>query len=200
MAVAAIVVEDGTGLTGASPQPNSFATTAQLVQAAENQGLTEIAEADDEQHRIALLKAVRYLEDAYRLRWKGARIEAFQPLSWPRKGVDVPDFFDPFLRQVNVPPGFEDVLFIAPNIVPSEVVVAQIDLALATFDGDTASGVLQGNLGRVTKREKLDTLEVEYFSADDGSTRQTEFYWSTYHYIEPFLLPGKLNQGRLIRS
>lgn len=195
-----IVVEDGTQLDEASPLPNSYVSTDELTTYAAARGLTDISESDEEQKCIALIKAADYLGQKYRLWWKGSRIKAFQPLDWPRRGVDVPDFFDPFFKQTNVPINFQDTLFVPENEVPQEVKDGQMQLAIATYSGNTASGVLQAALGRVTKREKLGQLEVEYFNAEDGSTRQTTKYWDAEQRIQPFLLPNQPFGGTVIRS
>jgi len=195
-----IVVEDGTRLDNFSPLPNSYVSLAEFTSYTTDRGLTDIAGSLDAQKCIALIKAADYLQQKYRHRWKGSRIKGFQPLDWPRRGVDVPDFFDPFFKQTNVPINFQDTLFVAENVVPDEVKKGQIQLAIATYSGALASGTLQPSLGRLTKREKLGVLEVEYFNADDGSTRQTTKYWDAEQQISPYLLPSEPFSGRVVRT
>lgn len=196
-----IIVEDGTKMDTVSPQPNSYVSAAELVAYATLRGQVAVAEADTEELEFALIKGVDYLGQKYRHRWKGSRVRAFQPLDWPRRGVDVPDFFDPFFKQANVPISFQDTLFVPENEVPQEIKDGQMQLAMATIDANGASsGTLQSALGRATKREKLGTLEVEYFNAEDGSTRQTTVYWDAEQRISPFLLPSAPFAGRMVRS
>lgn len=195
-----IIVEDGTKMDTVSPLPNSYVDAAALVSYATLRGITAVAEADTDQLEIALIKAVDYLGQKYRHRLKGSRIRGYQPLDWPRRGVDVPDFFDPFFKQANVPISFQDTLFVAENEVPQEVKDAQMQLAIATFSGSTASGTLQPSIGRATKREKLGELEVEYFNSEDGSTRLTTQYWDAEQRLQPFLLPSQPFSGRMVRS
>jgi hypothetical protein len=193
----AIVVEDGTGLANS----NSYASVDDFTTFTTDRGETTIAEADEDQKEIALIKAADYMEQKYRLLWKGSRAQSDQRMSWPRRGVDVPDFFDPFFRDLsNIPLSFQDTLFIPENEVPYEVQVAQLLIAKETFSADQSSGVLQGALGRVTKREKLGVLEVEYFNAEDGSARQTTVYWDAQKTIEPFLALVRLHSGQLVRN
>lgn len=196
----ALVIEDGTQMDLVSPRPNSYVTAAQISAYAESIGLTDIADADTEELEIAARKAVAYMQQKWRMIWKGSRIRALQPLDWPRRGVDLPDFFDPFFKQTNVPISFQDTYWLAQNTVPEEVKNAQIILAIATFSGSTSSGVLQASLGRATKREKLGELEVEYFDANTGSTRLTTVYWDAENTIKPFLLPSHPFTGRMVRS
>ena len=177
-----LTVEDGTNVAGA----NSYTTRAEFTTFMADRGETVIAEADNDQKDFALIKATDYME---------------QVLSWPRRGVDVPDFFDPFFRDLgNVPLSFQDTLFIPENEVPYEVKVAQMLIAKETFAGAESTGVLQPALGRVTKREKLGVLEVEYFNSADGSTRQTTRYWDAQKTIEPFLALVRLHTGQLLRN
>ena len=78
-------------------------------------GETTIAEADEDQREFALIKAADYLEQKYRLLWKGSRAQSTQRMSWPRRGVDVPDFFDPFYRDLsNIPLSFQDTWLSTP--------------------------------------------------------------------------------------
>lgn len=194
-----IVVEDGTQGTG-SPTPNSYVAVADFTAFATLRGLTDIAESDDDQKESALIKAADYMQQKYRLWWKGSRIEAFQPLDWPRRGVDVPDFFDPFYRQTNVPISFADTLFVPENVVPTEVQQGQMLIAIATYSGALSTGVLQPTLGRTTKREKLGDLEVEYMDALDGHTRVEQKYWDAQKTIEPYLRPNAPYNGALVRN
>jgi len=197
----AIIVEDGTKMDTVSPLPNSYVTTDQLINYTTLRGNTEVAEADVDQLEVSLIKGMDYLTQKYRLRWAGSRVRGFQPLDWPRRGVPIVDFFDPFFKQTNVPINFQDTLFVPENTVPIEAQDGQMHLAIATFDGSgLASGTLQAALGRQTKREKLGSLEVEYFNAEDGSTRQTTKYWDAEQRIQIFLIPSQPWSGTMIRA
>ncbi len=196
----ALIIEDGTIMS--SPRANSYVTVPQF-QAFFLARADALQDADDEQTEAALIKATDYMAQRWRLNWKGSRVEAFQPLDWPRSGVDVPDFFDPFFRNVNVPVSFQDTVFIGTNVIPDEVSDAQIFLAAATMDSDLLSSVvLQGLLDRVTKKEKVGSLEVEYFSAQEASDggRQTKFYFDAHQRIQPFLLAASPHTGSVLRS
>lgn len=193
-----MIVEDGTGVAGA----NSFATVEEFVNFHTERGNTTLAEADEDQIEAALVKAADYMEQKFRLLYHGARSYETQRLSWPRRGVAVPDFFDPFYRDLgNVPLSFQDTLFIPENEVPYEAKVANFLIAAETFDANGLStGVIQPPLGRVTKREKLGIMEVEYFGSDDGQSRQKTTYWNAEQTLAPFLNLGNLYSGRLIRN
>lgn len=181
----AFTVETGNG----SSTANSFATVAEFVTYHTDRGNTAVAEADTDQIQAALIKAADYMEQAFRMLWRGSRAQENQRLSWPRRGVPIPDFFDPFYRDLSdVPLSFQDTKWIPENEIPGEVKEAQFLIAAETFDANGAStGVIQPALGRETKREKLGVLEVEYFDVGQGGGRQTTKYWNAEGTIDPFL-------------
>jgi len=194
-----IIVEDGTVVANA----NSYVTALDADAFFNNLGETLWTEtASDEAKEAALVKASNYLRQKYRLFWKGSRVDAFQALDWPRRGVDVPDFFDPFFRQVNVPLQFQDTVFIGENVIPEEVKQAQFLLAFATLDAAGASTTqLQASFGRKTKREKVGSLEVEYMTAEEGGdTSQLNKFWDAEQLIEPFLRPAQPQTGTIVRA
>lgn len=195
-----LIVEDGSVVDNA----NSYVTVAQADTFLENQGdATWTGVATDEGKESALIQATSYLQQKYRLLWKGSRVEAFQSLDWPRSGVDVPDFFDPFFRQINVPLQFQDTVFIPSNMIPVEVQQSQMLLASSVINPTTgeATTALQSGYGRKTKREKVGDLEVEYMTAEDGGdTRQTNTYWDAAKIIEPYLRPSAAHTGSVVRS
>lgn len=196
-----ITVEDGT--VQVSPPANSYVTVAefQAFHVARNEEV--LADADTEQIEAALIKATDYMQQRLRMLWKGSRVDAFQPLEWPRRGVDVPDFFDPFFRNVNVPVSFQDTQFIPENVIPVEVKNSQIFFASATFDSVGVSNVvLQASLGRTTRSEQVGSLKVEYFGAEgaaDGG-RITTFYYDGMHVVDPYILAAAPHTGRVVRS
>jgi len=193
-----LIVEDGTVVANS----NTYVTVAEFISYAENQGNTAAAEADEEQIEPALIKAAQYMEQKWRLMWAGSRVDAVQSMDWPRRGVPVPDFFDPFYNNVNVPIAFQDTYFIPENEVPAEAKEAQNLLALATFSGGSLSSTpLQPNYGRKTKREKAGSLEVEYMTAEEGgNTSMTNTYWDAAKTVEPFLNQSNPHTGQVVRS
>lgn len=194
-----LVVEDGTVVAGA----NTYVTTAQADTFFENRGFTLWTDtASDESKEAALIKGAQYMQQKMRLLWKGSRVDAFQRLDWPRRGVDIPDFFDPFFRQINVPLQFQDTVFIPENVVPVEVQEAQMLLSAETLNAAGVSATqLQPSYGRKTKREKVGDLEVEYMTSEEGSgSTQTETYWDALKIVEPYLLPSLPHTGSVVRS
>lgn len=193
----AIVIEDGTVLDG-SPRPNSFVTVDEYKAFYTIRLDTVASEGDDEAICAALVYAWDYLNQEFRLRFRGSLAKAFQAGTWPRRGVPVPDFFDPFFRNTNVPFEFRHTVFIPENTVPVEVKEAQMLLARDSQTTASSADNLQPALGRVTKREKLGDLEVEYMAGDQGGKRQTTLFWEATKRLQPLLRPT--NVGTVVRS
>lgn len=140
----ALTVETGSG----SASSESYASVADVDVYQSNRGVTLWATLSTAEKEQALRRATTYMEQVYRLRWKGLRTSIPQALSWPRylaERVDVGYY---------APAGYYET-----NVVPSEVVAACCELAFKAAFGD-----LSPDIGRVTKREKVDVIEVEYES------------------------------------
>ncbi len=195
----ALVVEDGTQVAGA----NSYCTRAAADAYFSARGDTVWLTADYWERETALVKATDYLEQKYRLRWRGSRVGGSQPLNWPRRGVPIEDFFDPFFREVNVPANFVNTQFVAENTVPIEVQRAQMILARATLD---ASGIsnqdLQADLDRPIQSVKVGPVAVEYAGSEDLSEagRLSKIYWDAEQLIKVYLKPTGSMVGQLVRA
>ncbi len=194
----ALTVEDGSGVSGA----NSYisVTDADTYFSTRHDSGWAAAATNDKER--VLILAADYMRQAWRLKWRGSLVSATQALSWPRSGVPVPDFFDPFDKQTNIPLDFSDTYWIGSDTIPQEVIDAQCLLARAQIDDTGAiSAVLQGSLGRLTKREKAGPLEVEYMTpSDGGNARQTTYYWDAEHTVQPYFNPSSGLVGQLSRG
>jgi len=198
----ALVVEDGTIVAGA----NSLVTLAEADAffTARIDPVWTAASPDllESNKTRALILAADYLTQKYRLRFNGSLVDALQAQTWPRRGVAVPDFFDPFYNQPNVPLNMQNTYFIAENAIPVEVKEAQMLLARAQMDAAGAVTLtLQTAIGRVTSKEKAGSLEVQYMTpSEGGSAKQTTEYWDAMQRIAPFLNPAYGISGRLSRN
>ena len=133
----ALIIEDGTGVSGADAYASVTACSAWAVDYF-GHSLTG-STADKE---AAIRRAVAYMDG---LKWKGKRTYGrSQSLAWPREGVTDCEGLD-----------------IADDEIPDEVIFAQHVLARAEFQ---SPGVLSpsGALAQVVKREKVDVIEQEY--------------------------------------
>ena len=121
----------------------------------------------------ALITATQWLET---LSYLGERNSTTQRLSWPREATSSK--------------GIEN----DGTSIPFEILSAQAELALALGTTPTA---LTGDIGTTTttgapKRQKLDTLEVEYFApyAPDTGALLQRFRW-----LRPILGPWLINSS-----
>lgn len=141
-----LVVETGAGLSTAE----SYVSVADADAYHALRGNTTWADLDDlEQKEPALRRATDYMLQIYRSRWKGVRMQATQALDWPRSGV----YVEPFMHGAVG----EYPYLIADDVVPTDVARACAKLALKAVTIDLAP-----DLDRMTLREKVGPLEVEY--------------------------------------
>lgn len=156
----ALTVEDGTGKADAQ----SYISVADADTHFSARGITlwdTMLTAEKEQ---ALTRATDYLVQVYRTRWLGDRVSATQALDWPREGVEVD--------------GFE---------VASDVVPAEVERACAEMAFKAASGELAADIERLTKRERVGPIEVEY--------SDNVLPYKVYRAIDNLLAPFLVNQG-----
>lgn len=162
-----LIVEDGTGKADAE----SFVTVAEADARLAALGMTtwdeNMSEPEKEQ---ALRRATQYMEQRWRLRWKGALYTGVQALSWPRSDVVAEGYLYPF------------------DAIPTAVKNANIDLAFAAAKGE----LIETNPKPLVIRQKLGPLEREY---DRGSLQRPRFAAVTLM-LAPFL---RIAQGTVIR-
>jgi len=101
-----------------------------------------------------LIKATDYMEQVYRDKWKGIRVTDSQSLSWPRAYVERED--GDYESPTSSYRAY-GTYYYPSNVVPTEVKNACADLAYKANSAD-----LSPDIDRVTKREKLGPMEVEY--------------------------------------
>lgn len=161
----ALIVEDGTGKVDAE----SFATIAEADTRLAGLGLTNWGLLTEPEKEQALRRAAQFMEQRWRLRWKGVRYSGSQALSWPRANVIAEGYLYPF------------------DAVPTAVRHANIDLALCAAAGD-----LNPDPKPIVIRQKLGPLERQY----DINSLKAPRFTAVSMLVAPFL---KMAQGRVIR-
>lgn len=143
-----IIVEDGT----AKADSESFISVADadVYFAARNLTLWADVEVSEAEKEGALRRATDYMQQVYRMRWAGYRKTDAQALDWPRELVPRPDGPGQWM-------GTLLVSYYPSDAIPREVKYACAELAFRALFGELAPDV-----DRVTKREKVDVIEVEY--------------------------------------
>lgn len=134
-----------------------------------NQDWATLTTASKEQ---SLRRATAFMEQAYRSRWAGCRVNATQALSWPRWNVIVDEFP------------------IDSVSVPAAVVASCADLALKA-----STDTLNPDLERAVVREKIGPLETEY---DRYAPQSTQFR-AIDMALAPYL-KGSSSMAMLVRS
>lgn len=135
-----LIVEDGTGMATAE----SYISVADADIYHSNLGNASWATLTTTVKEQLLRKATNYMVQVYRLLWAGIRKNDTQSLDFPR--YLVPKYDNGAMYS-----------YYDENSVPKEVKDACCEFALKA---NTAS--LAPDLDRLTKREKIGTLEVEY--------------------------------------
>lgn len=161
-----LIVEDGTGLSTAE----SYASVAEADTYHSNIGNTSWASLTTTVKEQLLRKASNYMVQTYRMRWAGVRKNDTQALDWPRYLVPRTD-----TEAVNA--------YYDSDSVPGEVKVACAELALKAN-----SFTLAPDTDRLTKREKVGQLEVEYDTVNGKA-------YKMYRAIDNLLMP-MLNVGK----
>jgi hypothetical protein len=158
-----LIVEDG---SAASASANTYISDDYFTGFCSDLGLTisTYATADRE---TAILRAMDWIESQS---FKGSKEDKENPLLWPRSGADDGEFS------------------IDEDEIPKALKKA---LARAAYEELLEAGCLAPTLSDNIKREKIDIIETEYFSANASS----KDYAAIQNYLRPILLGGKSGKG-----
>jgi hypothetical protein len=155
----ALIVEDGTGLANAESYISVVDASAYHTARGNSAWAALASDALREQ---ALRKATDYIEQVYRLSWKGRRVTDTQALSWPRYEVCREDGYS----------------YYASDAVPTEVKNACAELALKA-----SADTLAPDLEQAVVREKIGPIETEY----DKNSPQFTQYRAVNNLLAPLL-------------
>jgi hypothetical protein len=143
----ALVVEDGSGVTGATSYISL--TNARAFAAARGKTLSAV----DATAEMALIKAMDVIE-SYRARFQGTKVDKDQALQWPRYGVVVDGF-----------PVDDDE-------IPACLPLAQAALAIES----QTTELFANSDGRQVVMERVEgAVTVQYSEANGGSSPQPSF-------------------------
>jgi len=159
-----LVLEDGTGITGA----NSYSTVDEFQTYITERGLSVAASSDHDYMENLLIKAADYLQK-FRAKYKGDKSSSTQGLAWPRTNVYIDGF--------------------AISGIPTELKYAQLQLAYDADSTDLQPTIAAQDKGNITK-EKLGPLEKTYDNS--GSRRSTPAFSKAQTLITPLLNNGGL--------
>lgn len=156
----ALIVEDGSGVDGAE----SYVSFEKARAFAAMHGLS--FPTDETEGERALRQAVEFLE-TYRDRYRGQKTSASNALQWPRRNATLDGFA------------------IASNVIPKEIVQAQIHLASEAANGP----LMVTGEGRETIEERVEgAVTVRY--AATGNANPQPVHTRALALIRPLLRNG----------
>jgi hypothetical protein len=139
-----LITENGSGLADAE----SLASVAQADAYHAVRANSLWATLTTEEKEAALRRATDYMEQMYRLKWKGTRASLTQALDWPRLNVELEDI------------GFGRFAAYVPyNTVPKEVIQACCEMAFRA-----AGGELAPDLQRTVAEKTVGPIKTVYAS------------------------------------
>ena len=155
-----LIVEDGSIVTGAE----SYISVSDASNYHTVRGNTAWAAlTTDALREAALRRATDYMEQVYRSRWQGYKVNEDQALDWPRYDVEVEGYA------------------VDSDIVPTEIKNACAELALRASAADLNPDLTQGVLS-----EQVGSIQVTYDKASPQFTR----YRAIDAILSPYLKAG----------
>ena len=160
-----LIVEDGSGL----PNANSYCDLDYALEYCTNKGYTSWLSLSEAEQKVFIIRGTEFVDNLYM--WKGRRGKGSQALSFPRL-----DLYD------------DDRYLI--NGIPDKLKRACLEAAFlnSTSGADTLFTTKDEN-GAI-KRQKVDSLEVEYFSNQQSETNLNAVDYTTIYDILNKLLKG----------
>ena len=165
-----LVVENGTGL----PDANSYCDLDYAVEYCTMKGYTDWLKLSENQQKIFIIRGTEFVDNFYT--WKGIRHRQSQSMAFPRDDI------------------YDDDRYPVDGI-PDKLKKACIEAAFlnASSSANTLFSTKDDN-GKV-KKQKVDTLEVEYFNAEQSGLSAADVDYKTIYDILNKLLKGLYKTG-----
>ena len=165
-----LVVENGTGL----PDANSYCDLDYAVEYCTMKGYTDWLKLTENQQKIFIIRGTEFVDNFYT--WKGIRHRQSQSMAFPRDDI------------------YDDDRYPVDGI-PDKLKKACIEAAFlnASSSANTLFSTKDEN-GKV-KKQKVDTLEVEYFNAEQSGLSAADVDYKTIYDILNKLLKGLYKTG-----
>lgn len=165
-----LVVENGTGL----PDANSYCDLDFAIEYCTMKGYTDWLKLSENQQKIFIIRGTEFVDNFYT--WKGIRHRQSQSMAFPRDDI------------------YDDDRYPVDGI-PDKLKKACIEAAFlnASSSANTLFSTKDEN-GKV-KKQKVDTLEVEYFNAEQSGLSAADVDYKTIYDILNKLLKGLYKTG-----
>lgn len=160
-----LVVENGMGL----PNANSYCDLDFAIEYCTMKGYTNWLKLTENQQKIFIIRGTEFVDNFYT--WKGIRKRQSQSMAFPRDNI------------------YDDDKYPVEGI-PEKLKKACIEAAFlnASSSANTLFSTKDEN-GKV-KKQKVDTLEVEYFNAEQSGLSAADVDYKTIYDILNKLLKG----------
>lgn len=160
-----LVVENGMGL----PNANSYCDLDFAIEYCTMKGYTDWLKLTENQQKIFIIRGTEFVDNFYT--WKGIRKRQSQSMAFPRDNI------------------YDDDKYPVEGI-PDKLKKACIEAAFlnASSSANTLFSTKDEN-GKV-KKQKVDTLEVEYFNAEQSGMTGADVDYKTIYDILNKLLKG----------
>lgn len=160
-----LIVEDGSGL----PNANSYCDLDYALEYCTNKGYTSWLSLSETEQKVFIIRGTEFVDNFYM--WKGRKGKGSQALSFPRLDL------------------YDDDRYLISGI-PDKLKRACLEAAFlnSTSGADTLFTTKDEN-GAI-KRQKVDSLEVEYFNNQQNETNMEAVDYTTIYDILNKLLKG----------
>lgn len=157
-----MIVENGTGV----PNANSYVDLDFALEYCVTKGYTNWLSLSENEQKTFLIRGTEFVDNFYQ--WKGRRFGQFQSLYFPR--VDLYD-------NDNFP----------VTGIPARLKKACVEAAfLNASSGSDSLFTTKDENGKI-KKQKVDTLEVEYFDSSTSTSESSVDYTSIYDVLNKLL-------------
>lgn len=164
-----LIIEDGSGI----PNANSYCDLDYAIEYCTMKGYSDWLNLSEDEQKIYLIRGTEFVDNYFT--WKGVRKFLTQSMSFPRENIYDIDHFK-------------------VTGIPDKLKKACIEAAWlnATSGADTLFSSKDTN-GKI-KKQKVDSLEVEYFNSEETSDSKTVDYTTIYDILNK-LLKGLYKTG-----
>lgn len=160
-----LIVEDGSGL----PNANSYCDLDYALEYCTNKGYTSWQSLSETEQKVFIIRGTEFIDNFYN--WRGRKGKGSQALSFPRF-----DLYD------------DDNYLI--NGIPDKLKKACLEAAFLNSSTDASTLFSTKDENGAIKRQKVDSLEVEYFNNQQNETNLSAVDYTTIYDILNKLLKG----------
>ena len=160
-----LIVEDGSGL----PNANSYCDLDYALEYCTMKGYTSWLSLSETEQKVFIIRGTEFIDNFYN--WRGRKGKGSQALSFPRL-----DLYD------------DDRYLI--NGIPDKLKKACLEAAFLNSTSEANTLFTTKDENGAIKRQKVDSLEVEYFNNQQNETNMEAVDYTTIYDILNKLLKG----------